>query len=166
MPAGMSTVTVRVARRRPVPRHVSQGSRTIVPCPRHRLQVLVRTNCPKPPSELTSRVRPVPPHWGQLSRPVPGLAPLPWQVSQATSARISRSRDVPKAASTSSSSTSTSTSSPRGEPAMAEAPQGPLAPAPRSTEPNGSPPKNTSKRSAKPNCEKSGIAWPRRPSKP
>ena len=49
MPAGTSTFTVRVARVRPVPRQVSQGSRTMLPWPRHTLQVLVRMNCPKPP---------------------------------------------------------------------------------------------------------------------
>ncbi len=163
MPAGTSTVTVRLARRRPVPRHFSQGSRTMLPWPRQTLQVLVRTNCPKPPSELISRVRPVPLHWGQVSRPVPGLAPLPWQTSQLTSARTSTLVDTPKTASTRSSSTSTSMSSPRG--ALAEVPKGP-PPEPRSPEPKGSPPKNTSNRSEKPNCEKSGAPCPLRPSKP
>ena len=89
-------------------------------------------NWPKPPRLLTSRMRPLPLHCGQVSRPVPGAAPLPAHVSQATSALTSTSRCAPKAASRSSSSTVASTSSPRGAGAVPLAPQA-APPASRST---------------------------------
>ena len=99
MPAGTSTGTVRVLRTRPVPRHVSHGSLTMVPWPRQTLQVLVRMNWPNPPRLETSRMRPLPWHCGHCSRPVPALAPLPEQVSHAASAVTSTSLVTPKTAS-------------------------------------------------------------------
>jgi hypothetical protein len=140
---------------------------TIVPWPRQTLQVLVRMNWPKPPRLETSRMRPLPLHCGHVSRPVPALAPLPLQSSQAASAVTSTSRAAPNTASRSSSSTRASTSSPRGVGALpAVAPQG-APPASRSTESNMPlPPKNTLKRSLKPNWLKSIIGRPLRPSKP
>ncbi len=165
MPAGTSTVTVRVARSLPAPRHASHGSCTMLPCPRHRLQVLVRMNCPKPPRLDTSRMRPLPWHCGQVSRPVPGRAPLPPQVAQVTSAVTSTSLETPNTASASVRCRRVSTSSPRGW--GAPPPAAPhMPPASRSTESNMPPPKKMLNRSLKPTCSKSVMLRPLRPSKP
>src|SRR5665647_3093863 len=77
MPAGMSTVTLRATRSRPVPRQLSHGSLTMLPRPRQTLQVLVRMNWPKPPRLETSRMRPLPWHCGQLSRAGTGRESCP-----------------------------------------------------------------------------------------
>ena len=156
----------RSARTRPVPRQVSQGSLTIVPCPRQRLQVLVRMNWPKPPRLDTSRMRPLPWHCGQVSRPVPGRAPLPPQVSQVTSLVTSTSFVTPKTASEKrqrDGDVDVVAARRRGA-AAGRPPASP--PASRSTESKMPPPKKMLKRSLKPNCSKSGIWRPRRPSKP
>ncbi len=165
MPAGTSTDTVRVRRTRPVPRHVSHGSLTMVPWPRHTVQVLVRMNCPKPPRLETSRMRPLPWHCGHCSRPVPALAPLPEQASQTASAATSTSLVTPNTASANVRSRRASTSSPRGAGALPPAAPH-IPPVSRSTLSNMPPPKKMLNRSPNPTCSKSVMGRPRRPSNP
>ena len=75
--------------------------------------------------------RPAPPHCRQLSRAVPGAAPDPLQVEQATAAGKGIVRTVPCAASRSSISTSARTSAPR--PALAP-PERPKMSSPKKAE--------------------------------
>ena len=84
MPAGMVTVMLRWRRMVPLPPHLGQGSVMILPVPPHLGQgELVRM---EPSIVCWMRVTwPVPWHWSQVLGLVPGFAPEPPQVSQASS---------------------------------------------------------------------------------
>src|SRR3954447_17966357 len=69
-------------------------------------------NCPKTDDE-TDCSRPLPPQAGQLSRLVPGAAPVASQVEHGTATGKGTERCTPRAACSSSISTSASTSAPR-----------------------------------------------------
>src|SRR6185295_14170754 len=83
-PGGIVTCSVRRTWRTPAPPHVSHGSSTTVPAPPHVGQGWLMTS--KPP-----RLRPTTPrprHSGQSRGEVPGFAPLPLQVGQASATSI------------------------------------------------------------------------------
>ena len=78
----MRTLSVRVLVTPPVPRHSGHFSSTIVPTPWHSRHGSEKLN--EPWLRVTS---PTPRHCGQVRGSVPGLAPVPWQVSQTPGAR-------------------------------------------------------------------------------
>ena len=97
-PAGIVTRSVRLRSVRPSPLHVSQGVSTILPSPRQRGQALTLTIWPSIVWR-TLRTSPRPSHWGHVTGSVPGLAPLPLQVSHGWRTRNSISFSVPLTAS-------------------------------------------------------------------
>ena len=108
------------------------------PSPPQVSQACSRTSWPNA-VRVTARILPAPLHVGQVSIGVPGSAPFPWQCSHTSTSSYATSTVLPAAASASEISTSTA----RSPPWMRPAPPRPKAP------PNGSPPKNASKMSAK-----------------
>ncbi len=110
-PAGNRTLSVRVLVTPPVPRHSGHFSSTTVPTPWHSRHGSEKLN--EPWLRVTS---PEPWHCGQVRGWVPGLAPLPWQVSQTPGARSVSGSVTPATASPKSSATSASTSRPRAGP--------------------------------------------------
>ena len=81
MPAGIDTRSVRVRSVRPSPRQVSHGSVTSLPSPWHFGQAVTLTIWPSIVRRVV-RISPRPPQLSQATGWVPGLAPLPLQVSQ------------------------------------------------------------------------------------
>ena len=98
-PAGILTDSVLCLLTRPAPWHVAHGSGMILPVPWHVGQVCW---IEKKPCETRTSPRP----WqvGHCWGCVPGFAPLPWQVAQASSAGMRIFASVPRAASSSESS--------------------------------------------------------------
>src|SRR6266571_3656215 len=107
-PAGIRTLSVRALVTPPVPRHSGHFTSTIVPTPWHSRQGSEKLNEP-----WLIVVNPTPWQTGQVRGTDPGLAPLPWQVSQTPGARRVSGSVAPLTASRKSSSTSASTSRPR-----------------------------------------------------
>src|SRR2546430_8706363 len=81
-PAGIRTLSVRVLVTPPVPRHSGHFTSTIVPTPWHSRHGSEKLNDP-----WLLVVSPTPWQTGQVRGTEPGLAPLPWQVSQTPRAR-------------------------------------------------------------------------------
>src|SRR5690348_10947476 len=119
-PAGKRTLIVRVLVTPPVPRHSVHFSSTIVPAPWHSRHGSEKLNEP-----WLREIRPLPWHCGQVRGVVPGLAPLPWQVSHSPADRSVSGSVVPRTAWGKSRVTSVSTSRPRRGPRRAAPPPGP-----------------------------------------
>src|SRR5215218_9737544 len=107
-PAGTFTRRRLIVRRAPEPPQVGQGDSTIEPLPPQREQGCVIEKKPWP---CDSTPRP----WqtGQTTGDVPGLAPVPWQVSHAVVVGIASEDCAPSTASLKDSETSVSRSRPR-----------------------------------------------------
>src|SRR4029450_4552731 len=114
-PAGMRTLRVRVLVTPPVPRHSGHFSSTTVPTPWHS-----RNGSGNDDAHLVEETAP----WLDVTKQdpwpighcrgcVPGLAPVPWQVSHTPGARSVIGRVAPCTASPKSRVTSASTSRPR-----------------------------------------------------
>src|SRR5690606_11458716 len=110
-PGGIRTFSRRVLVTPPVPWHSGHFSCTIVPTPWHSRHGSEKLNDPW--LRVTS---PVPPQTGHVRGLVPGLAPLPRQVSHTPGARRVSGRVAPCTASAKSMVTSASTSRPRAAP--------------------------------------------------
>ena len=95
-------------RSRPDPWQVSQGVSTIVPLPRQ-----VGHGCWRANSPWEVATTPVPSHCGQRLGAVPGEAPVPWHVWQASSSVTGTVVWSPFSESSNEIRTSTSTSEPR-----------------------------------------------------
>ncbi len=98
MPAGIATRSVRLCSVRPSPRQVSHGVSMTLPSPRQRGQGATLTIWPSIVWRI-ERSSPRPLHCGHWVAVVPGLAPLPSQVSQRPSTGNSISFSVPRTAS-------------------------------------------------------------------
>ena len=97
-PGGMRTEMFFVSRTRPAPLHDAQGSLITFPAPPHCGQV--RCTVRKPP--CVKRICPRPPQPLHVTGCVPGLAPLPLQVAQATTRGTSMEMSLPPTASSNS----------------------------------------------------------------
>ena len=119
------------------------------PIPRQRLHGVVLTTWPRI-DWRTRRCWPEPPHWVQVTGLVPGRAPDPGRVAQATTPRNVIGRSAPNTASSKRRSRVTSTSSPRRVVLAVGAPNPPPA-------------KKALNRSPNPAVKTSpGPGWPRR----
>jgi hypothetical protein len=85
MPAGTSTLTVRVTTSRPRPSHRVQGSSATLPSPPQTSHVTVRATWPNA-VRLTACRMPLPAQRSHVVIGVPGSAPFPWQRSQRSTA--------------------------------------------------------------------------------
>ena len=98
MPAGMSTLTVRLRRTMPLPLQVGQGWAMVLPLPPHSGQVVWDCMVPKGVREVCTTV-PLPWQREQVSAVVPSAQPLPWQSLHSSTFCTLSSRVQPKAAS-------------------------------------------------------------------